>query len=269
VVEDLVQGGSLSAQSAGFLRASVEGKLNVLISGGTGSGKTTILNILSSFIGETERVVTIEDAAELKLTQEHVVTLESRPPNLEGKGAITIRDLLKNSLRMRPDRIVVGEVRGGEALDMLQAMNTGHDGSLSTLHANTPRDALSRLETMVMMAGMDLPLRAIRDQVASAVDLVVQIARMKDGSRKVTHITEICGMEGEVYRMQDIYIRKGDGADPPQRGEVSPALGGAELDTPPVERLFAPPLVVRTAGIISAMKPPWSSASPPSISGRV
>jgi len=213
LVEDLVKGGSLSEQSAGFLRASVEGKLNILISGGTGSGKTTVLNILSSFIGATERVVTIEDAAELKLTQEHVVTLESRPPNLEGKGAVTIRDLLKNSLRMRPDRIVVGEVRGGEALDMLQAMNTGHEGSLSTLHANTPRDALSRLETMVMMAGMDLPLRAIRDQVASAVDLVVQIARMKDGSRKITHITEICGMEGEVYRMQDIFTRKGEGAE--------------------------------------------------------
>jgi pilus assembly protein CpaF len=212
VAGDLVTGGSLSQQSAGFLQAAVEGKLNILISGGTGSGKTTVLNILSSFIGPAERVVTIEDAAELKLTQEHVVTLEARPPNLEGKGAVTIRDLLKNSLRMRPDRIVVGEVRGGEALDMLQAMNTGHEGSLSTLHANTPRDALSRLETMVMMAGMDLPLRAIRDQVASAVDLVVQIARMKDGTRKVTHITEICGMEGEVYRMQDIYIRKGDGA---------------------------------------------------------
>jgi len=229
VVDDLVKGGSLSVQAAGFLRASVEGKLNILISGGTGSGKTTVLNILSSFIGPTERVVTIEDAAELKLTQEHVVTLESRPPNLEGKGAVTIRDLLKNSLRMRPDRIVVGEVRGGEALDMLQAMNTGHEGSLSTLHANTPRDALSRLETMVMMAGMDLPLRAIRDQIASAVDLVVQIARMKDGSRKITHITEICGMEGEVYRMQDIFTRKGDGADRPRRGEVSPALGEAEL----------------------------------------
>ena len=213
VMDDLVRGKSLSAGAAGFLRACVEGKLNILVSGGTGSGKTTVLNILSSYIGLDERVVTIEDAAELKLDQEHVVTLESRPPNLEGKGAISIRDLLRNSLRMRPDRIVVGEVRGAEALDMLQAMNTGHEGSISTLHANSPRDALSRLETMVMMAGMNLPLRAIRDQVASAVDLVVQISRMKDGTRKVTHITETCGMEGEVYRMQDIYIRKGEGAE--------------------------------------------------------
>jgi len=210
-LDDLVSGGSLTSEAADFLRAAVSGRLNILISGGTGSGKTTFLNIVASFIGEDERIVTIEDAAELKLPQEHVVTLEARPPNLEGRGAVTIRDLVRNALRMRPDRIVVGECRGGEALDMLQAMNTGHDGSLSTLHANTPRDALSRLETMVLMAGMELPLRAIREQVASAVDLVVQIARMRDGSRRITHITEVGRLEGEVYVMQDIFIRRGEG----------------------------------------------------------
>ena len=210
-VEDLVRNGSLTEPSAGFLRACIAGRMNVLISGGTGSGKTTLLNILASFIGADERIVTIEDAAELKLPQEHVVSLESRPPNLEGKGAIMIRDLVRNALRMRPDRIVVGECRGGEALDMLQAMNTGHDGSLSTLHANTPRDALSRLETMVLMAGMDLPLRAIREQASSAIDLVVQIARQRDGGRRVVAVTEVCGMEGDVYRLQDVFVRRGEG----------------------------------------------------------
>jgi pilus assembly protein CpaF len=187
------------------------GRLNILISGGTGSGKTTLLNIIASFIGPDERIVTIEDAAELRLPQEHVVPLESRPANLEGRGAVLIRDLVRNALRMRPDRIVVGECRGGEALDMLQAMNTGHDGSMSTLHANTPRDALARLETMVLMAGMELPLRAIREQVSSAVNLVVQIARLKDGSRRVTRITEVSGLEGDTFRMQDIFTRKAEG----------------------------------------------------------
>ena len=210
--EDLVRNGSLTEPSVRFLRACVAGRMNILISGGTGSGKTTLLNILASFIGADERIVTIEDAAELKLPQEHVVSLESRPPNLEGKGAIMIRDLVRNALRMRPDRIVVGECRGGEAIDMLQAMNTGHDGSLSTLHANTPRDALSRLETMVLMAGMDLPLRAIREQASSAIDLVVQIARQRDGGRRVVAVTEVCGMEGDVYRLQDVFVRRGEGA---------------------------------------------------------
>ena len=211
LVEDLVKNGSLTEPAVKFLNACVAGRMNMLISGGTGSGKTTLLNILASFIGSDERIVTVEDAAELKLPQEHVVILESRPANLEGKGAITIRDLVRNCLRMRPDRIVVGECRGGEALDMLQAMNTGHDGSLSTLHANTPRDALSRLETMVLMAGMDLPLRAIRDQVVSAVNVIVQIARQRDGGRRVTHVTEINGMEGDVYRLQDVFVREGEG----------------------------------------------------------
>jgi pilus assembly protein CpaF len=181
------------------------------VSGGTGSGKTTFLNVLSSFIPDTERIVTIEDAAELQLQQEHVVTLESRPANIEGKGRVTIRDLVVNALRMRPDRIVVGEVRSGEALDMLQAMNTGHDGSLATVHANTPRDSLARLETMVMMSGMELPSRGIREQVSSAVDLVIQIARFNDGSRKITKITEILGMESETITLQDLYIFRQDG----------------------------------------------------------
>jgi len=207
-IDDLIRFGTLTEKMARFLKAAVEARLNIVVSGGTGSGKTTTLNVLSSFIPSDERIVTIEDAAELQLRQDHVITLETRPPNLEGKGAITMRDLVKNSLRMRPDRIVVGEVRSGEALDMLQAMNTGHDGSLTTGHANTPRDMLSRLETMVLMAGMDLPVRAIREQIASAVDLIVQQNRMKDGSRKITHITEVLGMEGEVITMQDIFVYK-------------------------------------------------------------
>ena len=179
--------------------------MNILVSGGTGSGKTTTLNALSSFIPETDRIVTIEDAAELKLQQRHVVTLEARPANLEGTGAITIRDLVRNALRMRPDRIIVGEVRTGEALDMLQAMNTGHDGSLTTAHANSPRDVLSRLETMVLMAGMELPVRAVRTQVASAIDLILQQSRIRDGSRKITHITEVQGMEGDTIILQDLF----------------------------------------------------------------
>src|SRR5215218_2362936 len=204
-IDDLVRFGTITPEMVSFLKACVEARLNVVVSGGTGSGKTTTLNVLSSFIPEDERIVTIENAAELQLRQEHVVTLESRPPNIEGKGEITIRDLVINSLRMRPDRIVVGECRGGEALDMLQAMNTGHDGSMTTAHANTPRDTLSRLETMCLMAGMDLPVRAIREQIASAVDLIVQQERMKDGSRRITNVTEVQGMEGDVIVLQDIF----------------------------------------------------------------
>ena len=205
-VEDLITFDTLTRGSADLLEACVRGRLNILVSGGTGAGKTTTLNVLSSFIPDDERIVTIEDAAELRLGQHHVLRLESRPPNIEGKGAVTIRDLVKNSLRMRPDRIVVGEIRDASALDMLQAMNTGHDGSISTLHANTPRDALARLETMVLMAGMDLPIRAIREQVASAVDLIIQQTRLKDGTRRITAITEIVGMEGEIITTQDVFL---------------------------------------------------------------
>jgi pilus assembly protein CpaF len=204
-VEDLVRFGTFTAEMATFLKACVEARLNIVVSGGTGSGKTTMLNVMSSFIPDDERIVTIENAAELQLRQDHVVRLESRPPNIEGKGEISIRDLVINSLRMRPERVVVGECRGGEALDMLQAMNTGHDGSMTTAHANSPRDTLSRLETMCLMAGMDLPVRAIREQIASAVDLIVQQERLKDGSRKITAVTEVQGMEGDVIVLQDIF----------------------------------------------------------------
>ncbi len=204
-INQLIEYGSLTKNMAEFIRACVISRLNIVISGGTGSGKTTLLNVLSGFIPGDERIVTIEDAAELKLQQEHVVRLETKPANIEGKYAVTIRDLVKNSLRMRPDRIVVGECRGGEALDMLQAMNTGHDGSLTTLHANTPRDALSRLETMCLMAGMDFPIRVIREQVASAIDLIIQQSRLKDGSRKITAITEVAGMEGDTIVLTDIF----------------------------------------------------------------
>lgn len=213
IIDDLVRFGTLTTQVADFLEACVKSRLNIVVSGGTGSGKTTTLNILSSFIPDDERIVTIEDAAELQLRQVHIITLESRPPNIEGKGAITIRDLVRNALRMRPDRIVVGEVRSGEALDMLQAMNTGHDGSLTTGHANTPRDMLSRLETMVLMAGMELPVKAIREQISSAIDLIIQQSRMRDGTRKITHITEVQGMEGDIIVLQDIYVYKQEGVD--------------------------------------------------------
>ena len=225
--EDLVIRGALTPQSLAFLRACVQAKLNILVSGGTGSGKTTLLNVLSSFIGDTERIVTIEDPLEVQLQQPHVVALEARPPGIDGAKPVTQRDLVRNSLRMRPDRIIIGEVRGGEAFDMLQAMNTGHEGSLSTVHANTPRDALSRVENMVLMAGFDLPAHAIREQIASAVHLIVQVARMTDGSRKVTQISEVAGMEGQTVTLQDIFHIEGAGKD--ERGRVTGTLSPTGL----------------------------------------
>ena len=205
-VDDLIEFGTLSDETAAFVEACVHGRLNIIVSGGTGTGKTTLLNVLSGYIPNDERIVTIEDAKELQLRQEHVLSLEARPPNIEGRGEVTIRDLVRNALRMRPDRIVVGECRSGEALDMLQAMNTGHDGSITTIHSNSPRDTLSRIETMTLMAGFDLPVRAIREQMASALDLVVHLTRMRDGSRRVTHVTEVQGMEADVIIMQDIFL---------------------------------------------------------------
>ena len=222
-VDDLIRLGTCTADFIEFVSACVRARLNIVISGGTGAGKTTLLNVLSSFLPADERIVTIEDAAELQLRQEHVVILESRPPNLEGKGQITIRQLVINALRMRPDRIVVGEVRGGEALDMLQAMNTGHDGSLTTAHSNSPRDTLRRLETMVLMAGLDLPLRAIREQVASAINLIIHVQRLRDGSRKVVEVSEISGMEGDTILMQDIFLFKETGVrDGRVQGRLEP-----------------------------------------------
>ncbi|MCC7118235.1 MAG: Flp pilus assembly complex ATPase component TadA [Anaerolineales bacterium] len=212
-VDQLIQFGSISQEAVQFLKACVEARLNIIISGGTGSGKTTLLNVMSSFIPGDERIITIENAAELQLRQEHVVTLESRPPNIEGRGEVTIRDLVINALRMRPERIIVGECRGGETLDMLQAMNTGHDGSMTTAHANTPRDAISRIETMCLMAGMDLPIRAIREQISSAVDVICQQERMRDGTRKVTTVTEVSGMEGDVITMTDIFVFEQSGVE--------------------------------------------------------
>src|SRR5213592_2380998 len=207
-MDDLINFGSITPKAAQFLAACVNGKLNILISGGTGTGKTTTLNAMSAYIPNVERIVTIEDAAELQLQQQHVITLESRPPNIEGQGEVRIRELVRNSLRMRPDRIIVGEVRGAETLDMLQAMNTGHEGSLTTIHANTPRDALARLETLVMTAGVELPHRAIREQIASAFDLLVQIQRLVDGSRRITHVSEVLGMESDVVTLQDVFLAK-------------------------------------------------------------
>src|SRR5881396_2165148 len=217
-MDDLINFGTLTPKAAHFLAACVQGKLNMLISGGTGTGKTTTLNALSAFVPNDERIVTIEDAAELQLQQQHVITLESRPPNIEGEGEIRIRELVRNALRMRPDRIIVGEVRGAETLDMLQAMNTGHEGSLTTIHANSPRDALSRLETLVLTAGVELPHRAIREQISSAFDGLVQIARLVDGSRRITHITEVLRMESDVITLQDIFVAK-----PPDEDETAAA----------------------------------------------
>jgi len=234
-IDDLVKYGSITKNMGEFLNACVRAHLNIVVSGGTGSGKTTLLNILSSFIPEEERIVTIEDAAELQLQQDHVLRLETKVANVDGRGAVTIRDLVRNSLRMRPDRIVVGECRGGETLDMLQAMNTGHDGSLTTLHANSPRDALSRMETMVLMAGMDLPLKVVRQQISSAVDLIVQQTRLKDGSRKVTAITEVAGMEGETVVLTDVFKFEQTGV-----GEGGKILG--ELKATGIRPIFGPRL---------------------------
>lgn len=235
-VEDLISFGSITKQMADFLEACVKARFNIVISGGTGSGKTTLLNVVSGFIPEGERIVTIEDAAELQLQQDHVMRMETKPANSDGLHAVTIRDLVKNSLRMRPDRIVVGEVRGGEALDMLQAMNTGHDGSLTTVHSNSPRDAISRLETLVLMAGMDLPLKVVRTQISSAIDLIVQQTRLKDGKRKVTAITEVAGMEGDVVVLTDIFKFNQTGVT--QDGQV---LG--ELQPTGIRPNFTPRLI--------------------------
>ncbi len=226
-MDDLIAFGTLTPKAAQFLAACVKGKLNVLVSGGTGTGKTTTLNAMSAFVPGDERVVTIEDAAELQLQQDHVITLEARPPNIEGEGEVRIRELVRNALRMRPDRIIVGEVRGPETLDMLQAMNTGHEGSLTTIHANSPRDALSRLETLVLTAGVDLPLRAIREQISSAFDVLVQISRLVDGSRRITHITEVLRMESEVVTLQDIFV-----ARPPDEETATASRGALRLLSP-------------------------------------
>src|SRR5215208_6624678 len=234
-IQQLIDYGSLTPNMAEFIRACVLAHLNIVISGGTGSGKTTLLNVLSSYISEEERIVTIEDAAELQLQQDHVLRMETKVPNTDGRGAVTIRDLVRNSLRMRPDRIIVGECRGGEALDMLQAMNTGHDGSLTTLHANSPRDALSRMETMVLMSGMDLPLKVVRQQISSAVDLIIQQTRLKDGSRKVTAITEVVGMEGDTVVLTDIFKFEQTGI-----GENGKILG--ELKATGIRPIFSPRL---------------------------
>jgi pilus assembly protein CpaF len=235
-MQQLVEFGSITPSMSEFMKACVISRLNIIISGGTGSGKTTLLNVLSSLIPETERIVTIEDAAELQLQQEHIVRLETKVASLEGKGQVTIRDLVKNALRMRPDRIIVGECRGGETLDMLQAMNTGHDGSLTTLHANTARDALSRTETMVLMAGMDLPIKVIRQQVSAAIDLIVQVTRLKDGSRKVTGVTEVAGMEGDTIVLTDIFKFEQTGTTPEGKiiGQLKPT-GIRPLFTPRLE----------------------------------
>jgi pilus assembly protein CpaF len=236
-VNDLIGFGTLTVESAAFVQACVLARANVVVSGGTGTGKTTLLNVCSSFIPIDERIVTIEDAAELQLHQEHVCRMESRPSDVNGDGRITIRDLVANSLRMRPDRIVVGECRGGEALDMLQAMNTGHDGSLTTVHANSPRESLSRLETLVLMSGMDLPLKAIRQQIAGAINLVIQLSRLKDGSRKVTSISEVIGMEGDTVTMQEIFKFESKGADP-ATGKIIGEFNPTGIRPKIIDRLF-------------------------------
>jgi pilus assembly protein CpaF len=236
-VNDLIGFGTMTQEAASFIQACVLARANIVVSGGTGTGKTTLLNVCSGFIPIDERIVTIEDAAELQLHQEHVCRMEARPPDINGEGRIPIRDLVINSLRMRPDRIVVGECRGGEALDMLQAMNTGHDGSLTTIHANTARECLSRLETLVLMAGMDLPLKAIRQQIAGAINLIIQLSRLKDGSRKVVSICEVIGMEGEMITMQEIFKFESKGADP-QTGKIVGEFNTTGIRPRIIDRLF-------------------------------
>ncbi|MDD3853302.1 MAG: CpaF family protein [Syntrophomonadaceae bacterium] len=236
-IEDLIRNGTLTLPMAKFLEGCVKGRLNIVVSGGTGAGKTSTLNIISAFIPHDERIITIEDSAELDLNQDHVITLETRPANIDQRGEISIRDLVRNSLRMRPDRLVVGEVRGGEALDMLQAMNTGHDGSLTTGHSNSPRDMISRLETMVLMAGIDFPIRAIREQISSAVDLIVHQSRLQDGSRKITHITEVLGMEGDIITLQDVFIFDKRGLD--ERGKVKGIHRATGLKPRCIDKLVA------------------------------
>jgi pilus assembly protein CpaF len=265
-IDDLIAFGSLTGDSAQFLSACVRGKLNVLISGGTGTGKTTTLNALSAFVPNDERIVTIEDAAELQLQQEHVITLESRPPNIEGEGEIRIRELVRNALRMRPDRIIVGEVRGPETLDMLQAMNTGHEGSLTTIHANSPRDALARLETLVMTAGVELPHRAIREQISSAFDLLVQISRLVDGSRRVTHITEVLRMESDVITLQDIFVAKPPEEDESTDGKPARLLNDLEctgLKPHFLEKMAANGVILPPTffGNTSTFRPNYAAAS--------
>jgi pilus assembly protein CpaF len=250
-IDDLISYGSTTPQMAEFLKACVVARMNIVVSGGTGSGKTTLLNVLSGFIPDSERIVTIEDAAELNLSQAHVVRLEAKKANLDGRGEVTIRDLVKNSLRMRPERIVVGECRGGEALDMLQAMNTGHDGSLTTLHANSPRDAVSRMETMSLMAGLEFPLKVIREQIASAVELIVQQTRLRDGSRKITQVTEVAGMEGDTVVLQDIFKFTEEGLGPQGQilGSMRPS-GLRPIFTPKLEAAgFRLPPEVFSAGL--------------------
>ncbi|MBU9714011.1 CpaF family protein [Evansella tamaricis] len=247
-IEDLVNFGTLTAEMATFLDSCVKARLNIFVSGGTGSGKTTTLNVLSNFIPDDERIVTIEDAAEIQLGQDHVVSLESRPPNIEGNGAITIRDLVRNSLRMRPDRIVIGEVRGAEALDMLQAMNTGHDGSLATGHSNSPRDMIARLETMVLLAGVELPVKAIREQISGAIDVIIQQSRLKDGSRKIVKITEVQGMEGDIIVLQDIFTYEQMGLD--ENRKVSGKLVPTGVRPKFYERLEASGITIPTSVFI-------------------
>jgi pilus assembly protein CpaF len=265
-MDDLIAFGTLTPEAAQFLSACVRGKLNVLISGGTGTGKTTTLNALSAFVPNDERIVTIEDAAELQLQQEHVITLEARPPNIEGEGEIRIRELVRNALRMRPDRIIVGEVRGPETLDMLQAMNTGHEGSLTTIHANSPRDALSRLETLVMTAGVELPHRAIREQISSAFDLLVQISRLVDGSRRITHVTEVLRMESDVITLQDIFVAKPPEEDETTQGKPVKLLAPLEctgLKPHFLEKMAANGVVLPPAffGETSSYRPNFTAAS--------